>query len=401
MLRALPRFDYRVRWAGASDKGRVRPNNEDVWKVDSDFGLFVIADGMGGHNAGEIAAALCVETVIHELKQKHVRRDLERYVATPTLSARRDVFGWLRRAAETANQAVRQAGETTPEHRGMGCTLDVVLLLRDRGFVAHAGDSRVYLARSVTTIQLTHDHGLNESLAAQGKAKLSDTLRRRNALVNAVGRGPTLQVDTIFVDINRGDRFVLCTDGIHGALADEAVVGSLSRNGAPDDAVASLIHTALERGSRDNVTALVIEIGDRFITRTESDGGIAAKDLDTVKNCPLFTDLGTAHILAALTAAVEVEVAPGEMLPRTVANDHVAYIVIDGEAQSPDSRTFGAPALVYPESLVDVDRESFWQAKTQLRALRLRADDLREVCGDARLGAALFERLARHIARSR
>jgi PPM family protein phosphatase len=401
MVRTLPRFDFRVVWAGVSDVGRVRSNNEDVWHVEPQLSLFAVADGMGGHAAGEVAARLAVDALVESVSRKASKRALDVFLSTPTLEARRDVFACLREAADLANERVRGEAERKKEQRGMGCTLDAALLLRDRAFVVHAGDSRVYLGRVATTIQLTHDHGLHESLMAKGSISRHSPPPAQNPLVNAIGVAPRVQLDTAFVDLSRGDRLLLCTDGVHGAIPSEAELSQIVRAGTPQEAARSLIDTALVRGGRDNATALVIDIAERFVSRPEGDGGLRARDIASVRGCPLLGDLPTPTVLRALAAAVEVELGPGEPLPRTMASDLVAYVVLDGAVKMHDGRSFGASALLYPESLVGGQREAPpAQAETTVRALRLRSDDFREVCqSDVLLASQLFERLARILAR--
>lgn len=405
MHRTLPRFDFRVDFAGLSDVGVVRSNNEDVFRIEPPLALFIVCDGMGGHAAGEVAAALAAEAFVASVRDRPSQRAVERYVAAPTLEARRKVLTALRHAAEAANQRVLDEG-AAPERRGMGCTLDAVLLVGDRAFVAHAGDSRVYLARPHAAIQLTHDHGLHEAMQAQGTLSGRAPLPAQNPLVNAVGLSPKITVDTMSVDLARGDRLILCSDGVHGQIGGEAELAQLARAGTAHDAVRALIDTALVRGGRDNATAIVIDVGVRFVARDREhrDGGLGARDLATVRVCPLFTDLPAATVLRAMAAAVEVELAPGETLPRVVASDQVAYVVLDGSITSPDGRTFSDGTLVYPESLVgEWKGVPLWKTSpTTVRALRLRGDDFREVCsGDLVLAAALYERLARHLARLR
>ena len=130
-----------------TDVGRVRSANEDAFVVDDDSGLFAVADGMGGHQAGEVAARMAIEEVCRSLGGRQAQRVMESYVSKADLTSRRDVFACLRRAFELANERVREDADQNAEHEGMGTTLDVVWLARDSAFVAHAGDGRVYLAR--------------------------------------------------------------------------------------------------------------------------------------------------------------------------------------------------------------------------------------------------------------
>ncbi|HEY3499168.1 MAG TPA: protein phosphatase 2C domain-containing protein [Polyangiaceae bacterium] len=396
MASILPRFDFRVEFALASDKGRRRHHHEDAALLAPEIAMFAVADGMGGHQAGEIAAKLAIDAARQVLGGREAQRIVEQYVSRPDLETRRAVYGCLKRALEEANAQVRKDAESAPERLGMGTTLDVVWLARGNAFVAHAGDGRVYLARSRAMLQLTQDHahgvmpGTNPSLS-----------RKRSAgITNAVGLSEVLLVDTLFVDVSRGERLLLCTDGVHGQIEAESELAEIVRSGSAEESARALVARAGESG-RDNATAIVIEIGERFVRRTDHDRGLAAADLERARQSPLLVDLPQAFTLSALAAAVEVEVAPEFPIPRTVTNDLVSYIVLDGVVKYPAAeRTVGAGALLFPESLVGiVGQEDLPSAATTVRLLRVRADDFSEVCSDPRLAAELYRRLAAHIAR--
>jgi serine/threonine protein phosphatase PrpC len=391
------RFNHRVVHAAASHIGHVRTNNEDVWRADPSMHLYAVADGMGGHDAGEIAAAICMEAFFGVMRDLRAVTALTTFLASPSLRARRGVLDELRRAAESANGAVREEAERIKSKSGLGCTLDAVLLVGDRAFVLHAGDGRVYLARAAATIQLTNDHDVRAVLAGEGKLTLSQRRAVHNQLLNAIGMNAEATVECAMVELIEGDRLVLCTDGVHEMIGDEAAIATLAKTGDPAQAARGLVDAALGHGGRDNATALVVAVLESQVPRR----GVAAatRDLRTARSCPLFVDLPDALVLRALTMAVEVELDAEKPIPRIVTTDHVAYIVLEGEAEL-RSLTLGRGALLYPESLLSAGRgHPRFHAKTPMRALRLRADDFREICaGDTRLAAALFERLARHLA---
>jgi serine/threonine protein phosphatase PrpC len=391
----LPRFDFRVEFAVANDIGTRREHNEDAFALAPELALFAVADGMGGHRAGEVAARIAVEEVRNQLASRSSQRVLEKYVTRPDLESRRAVFGCLRSAFEQANARVRKDAGENPDHDGMGTTLDVVWLARDSVFVAHAGDGRVYLARSRATLQLTQDHTSTATL--HGGASSAGA---RSGVTNAIGIADAVSVDTLFVDVSRGDRLLLCSDGIHGQVESESVLGELLRQGDAAAASRALVTRVSEHG-RDNATAIVIEIGERFVRRGDRDRGLVASDLERARQSPLLVDLPESFALSALAAAVEVEVRGGEIVTRVVASDLVAYIVLDGVVRYPTSgRSVGAGALIFPESLVGVAGQGEPPVAEQTsRLLRVRADDFAEVCKDARLAAELFRRLATHIAR--
>jgi serine/threonine protein phosphatase PrpC len=347
---------------------------------------------MGGHQAGEVAAELAVASVRQVLGGRDAQRTVEQYVARADLETRRAVFACLRRAFEEANKKVRAEAEASPERRGMGATLDVVWLARGNAFVAHAGDGRVYLARLRAMLQLTQDHA---------HPMLPVTSRQRNAgITNAIGLNEVPLVDTLFVDVARGERLLLCTDGVHGQIEAEAELAEIVRAGSAEDAARALVARAGQSG-RDNATAIVIEIGERFVKRTDQDRGLKAADLERARQSPLLAELPQAFALSALAAAVEVEFGPNQPIPRLVTNDLVTYIVLDGVVRYPSTqRNVGAGALLFPESLVGiVGQEDLPIASTTVRLLRVRADDFSEVCRDPRLAAELYRRLAAHIAR--
>jgi serine/threonine protein phosphatase PrpC len=399
MAIVVPRFDFRIECSAVTDLGKVRSNNEDAYLCAPELGVFAVADGMGGHAAGEIAAKLAIEEVREAVASERAQRAIDQYVAHPDLETRRKVFHRLRRIVERANERVRTEAAAKPEYEGMGCTLDVVWLARNYAFVAHAGDGRVYLARARTVLQLTQDHGQLESLKATGMVR-PQKQSTRNALINAVGLSDTITVDTLFVDLARKDRLLLSSDGVHGQIPTESELAELLRGSTAERAAQALIDRAGQRG-QDNATAVVIEIDERFVRREELDRGLGASDLERARQSPLLMDLPRPLALGTLAAAVEIELDPGSVVPRVLANDLVAYIVLEGVVSLPDKRQVSNGALVFPESLVGVWGAGELPVVDQTaRLLRLRFDDFQEVCQSPALGAELYRRLALHIARA-
>jgi PPM family protein phosphatase len=296
---------------------------------------------------------------------------------------------------------VRREGQANPERAGMGTTLDVVWFARDHAFIAHAGDARVYLARSRAMLQLTSDHTL-AARSARAPDGLGITVAEppvSNGVTNAVGLSDAVEVDTLFVDLGPRDRLLLCTDGVHGQLDGEQEIAELLRSGPPEAAARALVRRA-GQGGRDNATALVIEIADRFVRRPDRDRGLSPGDLESARQSPLLADLPLSVVLTALSAAVEIEVAPGAAVPRALASDLVSYIVLEGLVQHADGRVVGPGALLYPESLLGVRGHAAPPVAQQTsRLLRVRADDFEEICREPRFAAELYRRLAAHLAR--
>ncbi len=397
----LPRFDFRAEIGAATDTGSKRSGNEDAYAVRPDLALFAVADGMGGHRAGEVAARIAIEETVAALSSPSAIRAVERYVSNAGLESRRKVLACLRRAVEQANQRIRREALDNPDYSGMGTTLDVVWLARDHAFIAHAGDGRVYLARSRAVLQLTHDHNLSSqpSRVPDGLGISVSDGGASSGITNALGLSDAVQVDTLFVDVGPRDRLLLCTDGVHGQLEGEPEISELVRSGSPEAAARAFIVRAGE-GGRDNATAVVVEIAERFVKRPDRDRGLRPADLERARQSPLLVDLPLPLALTALSAAVEIEVALGSAVPRSIASDLVAYIVLEGVVKHPDGRTVGAGALLYPESLVGVWGQAGPPVAQQTsRLLRVRADDFAEICSEPRFAAELYRRLAAHLAR--
>ena len=397
----LPRFDFRAEYGVATDTGSKRHGNEDAYLVSPEFAVFAVADGMGGHRAGEVAARVAIEEVLAALGSQTAIRAVERYVSNAGLDSRRKVLAFLRRAVEQANARIRREALENPEHSGMGTTLDVVWLARDHAFIAHAGDGRVYLARSRAVLQLTHDHTLSarQSRLPGGLAITGPDVPQGSGVTNALGLSDAVQVDTLFVDLGPRDRLLLCTDGVHGQLEGEQEISELLRTGPPEASARALIQRASE-GGRDNATAVIVEIADRFVKRPDRDRGLSPADLENARQSPLLVDLPLPLALTALSAAVEIEVAAGASVPRAIANDLVSYIVLEGLVKHPDGRSVGPGALLYPESLVGVWGQAGAPVAEQTsRLLRVRADDFAEICSEPRYAAELYRRLAAHMAR--
>jgi sulfur transfer complex TusBCD TusB component (DsrH family) len=256
----------------------------------------------------------------------------------------------------------------------------------------------VYLARPRAVLQLTADHTAQSVSKTDGFGRLVAP-SQGSGITNALGINEVVTVDMLFVDVSRGDRLLVCSDGVYAQIEGESELSELLRSGSAQHAAENLIAHAARHG-RDNATAIVIEIGDRFVKRKDHDRGLNAADLERARQSPLLVDLPLSFALTALSAAVEIELGEGQALPRAVANDLVSYIVLDGVVRYPDERRVGAGALLHAESLVGVLGQGEAPVCEQTtRLLRVRADDFAEICTDPKLGTELYRRLAMHLAR--
>ncbi len=239
-----------MRAAAATDRGRVRQTNEDSVLADAGAGILIVADGMGGHRAGEVASDLAVETIHRSLKEA-----LAAYgPAVP------DAPWLLARAIEQANFAIWSRAASDLDLRGMGTTVVVALSTGEPLWVAHAGDSRAYLARRNGLTRLTGDHSLVGQLVRNGEitAGQARTHPMRNVISRCLGTEKTVQPEIQSLSWTPGDTLVLCSDGLTGMLEDQEIEQALGAAGDDlDGACRSLISLANERGGKDNISVVV------------------------------------------------------------------------------------------------------------------------------------------------
>lgn len=243
-----------------TDIGIVREHNEDSAYMEPDNGFFIVADGMGGHAAGEVASAMAVDTVRKSLEGE--RTQIESFKRAPTDAGRRGIVQLLQSAVLSAHQAVFQRGQHEADKAGMGTTLDVVLIAGPEAFVAHVGDSRTYLVRDGRSSQITTDHTVAEVLVIEGKLTIEEAQVSplRTILVNAIGVSADVGVEMAHVTLKRGDRLLLCSDGLHDYFpADEEIAQKLSAD-APGDALKEMVELAKTRGGHDNITGVAVQV---------------------------------------------------------------------------------------------------------------------------------------------
>ncbi|AKU90272.1 Stp1/IreP family PP2C-type Ser/Thr phosphatase [Vulgatibacter incomptus] len=240
---------------GRTDVGRVRDHNEDSFLENEALGLFVVADGMGGHAAGEVASRLAAETIENE-----VRTQLE--VEGDDGEAAADLAGILRDAVEVAGARVYHQSKRNPAQAGMGTTATALLVRDGKAVIGHVGDSRAYLWRDGELRQLTDDHSL---VAEQVRAGLllpdeARHSRLRNIITRSVGVEEHVEVDVRSVDADADSLFLLCSDGLTN-LVDDDEIAEAAQTLPVDMLPSALVDLANERGGDDNITVIVVRVG--------------------------------------------------------------------------------------------------------------------------------------------
>jgi protein phosphatase len=241
--------------AGQTNPG-PRVVNEDALFVDVALGLLVVADGMGGHNAGEVASRLAVETVAEFIRSTHKRSDITwPYPFNPNRSM---TLNRLEAALRLANRRVHDAGASDQSQAGMGTTIVAALVEGDRIAIGHVGDSRAYLLRDGHLQQKTEDHTwVNAVMGSSNRAAMDHPYR--HVLTNGIGLGAELSPALTEDHLRSGDRWLMCTDGVHGSLDAEALQGAMSES-SPESAAQEAVRRALDAGTTDNATAVVLSV---------------------------------------------------------------------------------------------------------------------------------------------
>ena len=236
----------RLSSAAGSHVGLIRPQNEDSYLCEHP--LYAVADGLGGHAAGEVASAL----VIERLAQLSLDDD------TTTAD---DAQQELAEAVRDANRRIHRSAAEDPQHAGMGTTVTAAVAVGDTLCFAHVGDSRGYLLRGGELSRITEDHTPVQRAVRAGVISAEEALHHpsRHVLAQAVGLDVDVEVDTPRVDLQAGDRVVLCTDGMTDPIPDADIPGVIGDADTPDAAVEVLITASLQRGGPDNVTIVVID----------------------------------------------------------------------------------------------------------------------------------------------
>ena len=246
------------RAVGLTDKGLVRKGNEDAFACADDLGLFVVADGMGGHNAGEVASTLAVEAVVGFVRRSSESDEFSwPYGIDPELSLDGNR---LKTAIHLANRRVFRAAEGHDDYSGMGTTVVTALIVGRTLIVGHVGDSRLYMRTGGELQRVTKDDSWAATILAHEIVDKSAIAQHpmRNVLTNVLGARERTEIHMAEVGLRGDELLLLCTDGLHNALDDESIARLLNAAGDLDAIAEGLVGAALEAGSRDNVTVLLV-----------------------------------------------------------------------------------------------------------------------------------------------
>ena len=313
---------------GLSDVGKKREHNEDAFLVDPEVRLFAVADGMGGHAAGEVAAQTAIEVVKQELIAQS--DFVNAYSSEGPGEQREKLLKIIEDAIQKACTAIFKKAQEDNKCHNMGTTLSLLLIADKGAFIAHVGDSRVYLVRESQVHQLTVDHTLVKEQIRRGVLSKSDAkkVNYTNVITRAVGIQEVVRVDTLHMDVLPSDRFIICSDGLHGYLRSEDILQVVQ--GTPSEKVpAYFIDMANSRGGKDNISVVFVDIA--------SDEMESAKELrlrmEVLRNTPLFRHLNYREIVHLMNLTYIRSVKEGEIIIEEGDAGDELFLLVQGSVK--------------------------------------------------------------------
>lgn len=274
-------YQVELEFAAKTDTGLVRSHNEDSIAISPEHGFAVLADGMGGYNAGEVASGIAT-TVLKEL--------LEQRLSDPQSAVRSNhgkrIQQMLAETVIDANDSIVEAACNNPAHSGMGTTLVAALFHHDRVVIAHVGDSRAYRVRKGEIVQITHDHSLlqeqiDAGLVSEENARFA---RNRNLITRAMGVDIVVDVEIHEHQTEMGDIYILCSDGLSDMLQKHEISDLVNAADASlESACNELIRAANESGGRDNISVILVKVRNGGRTRNAEPGGLFGRALNWLR----------------------------------------------------------------------------------------------------------------------
>jgi serine/threonine protein phosphatase PrpC/CRP-like cAMP-binding protein len=397
---------------GQTDVGKRRDHNEDCIFIDEQTGLYVVADGMGGHAAGEVASATSVDVLKEEFKKNAAL--IESFKSNGPDEVREQILKMIEAAVQKACATVYKMGQEDLQQHGMGTTLSVMLISDSGGFIAHVGDSRIYLVREDQVHQLSIDHTLVNEQLKRGTITKEDAhkARYKNVITRALGIQESVRVDTLHLDILPEDKFLLCSDGLHGYLKP-GEVKQIIKSGPDADVCQKFIDLANERGGKDNISIVYIDVAEDKDSTTEE----LRQRMTIMRDAPMFKYLSYRELVTLMNLTYIRTVRDQEIIIEENITGDEMFILVQGSAQVlkseqeianlPHGSHFGEMALIDnaprsatikalgPTRLLVIGRKQFYEyirkdaaagvkllwSFLQILTIRLRSTDerLREV----------------------
>jgi serine/threonine protein phosphatase PrpC len=314
----------------ATDIGRKKRSNEDSFLIDRKLNLYIVADGMGGHAAGEVASAQAIEST-RQVIEDHLLNANQWPDDAPHREKIKKILG---ESVLKASKDIYQISSKELAKRGMGTTLSLLFLTDQRGFIAHVGDSRIYLIRNQEVFQLTEDHSLIRDLIKHKKItpEEAENSPYRNALTRAVGIYEHVEVDILDFEISKDDTFLLCSDGLTNYLKDaNEIYEVLSAQNDFSKLPTEFINLANNRGGKDNITSLVVKISQTASDQPSSEIEDVAFRLNILRKMPIFQHLEYVELMEVLNVSVQKKFEHGELIFKEGEMGDQMFVILDGQ----------------------------------------------------------------------
>jgi serine/threonine protein phosphatase PrpC len=385
----------------ASDIGNVRERNEDSHLVDESRGVFALADGMGGRLRGDVASQIFIETLQEEAPR--LAREAAKGRLEQDVEQRDRALQLLTSTFLQANREIYNTGQGE-----MGTTGAALIVADTTALLAHVGDSRIYLLRDGQLQRLTTDH----TYAARKTNQSNEESRppvddpHSHVLTRSLGNQPHAQVDTLFVELQPGDQFLLCTDGVTGALDEPAIAEHLETNSG-SGAAATLVEQVRDRGGLDNATAILVELPAEAATQFDDRESIETTDkVEVLRHIEAFSGLDDRTILQVMRYVYQQDFAEGEMLIERGTREYSMYMIISGEVSvqrdGDEITRLGAGEHIGEMALVDRHpRSADVIAVEPVRTLALGPEDFTKMVRqtDPKLGNRVLWNMLHHCIR--
>lgn len=329
-----------LRFSAATDQG-PRSHNEDSYLVDSPLSLFIVADGMGGRGAGEVASQLTCEVIAGSLRDEASKFAAYAKDGGPRL--REELLHILQTAVNLACAKVFERSQQQSRQGGMGSTLSLLVIAGQRGFIAHVGDSRIYLLRDDNLHQLTEDHTIIEELRRQSGLSLEEIEkspmgRFKNSVTRSIGTRESVHVDTFDFEVAPGDCFLLCTDGIPPFLQHQQLPELYSKSLAtmPD----TIIQMAKRAAAADNLTVIAVRLDSDRPPAVEERALDLANRIDALKRIPLFRLLAYKEIIHFLNVMLVQRYEAGDIIVRENSDGDALFVLLSGKVRVTKANKF-------------------------------------------------------------
>ena len=316
-------------WA-LTDVGRTRKHNEDGWLIDEQLGLYAVADGMGWNAECDVASAYGLRCVQEQLAKSKAL--LEEFSTRENPDNRRQILREVELAINVASSAIFHMAQRDKKRHGMGTTLSMVLIVGNKAFMAHVGDSRIYLARAGQIHQLSEDHSYLWEQIKKGAITVEEAKRSpfSNVITRAVGITETVQVDTLVFDVLPGDTYLACSDGLHGYIESEAELLQILATEDGEEIPRRLIGLANARGGKDNITCVALRVpGD---AQDPSAVDVIEK-LDILRRIPLFRHLSYKELVKVLNQTQQRSFESGAPVIEEGSTGDEFYVILSGEVE--------------------------------------------------------------------